>query len=172
MRTLRPAGLYAHRRTVVHVPLNLLGLPDRIDALGATWHVKPEHHVTAVDPPWLAERLGRPLEEVWDAVAEAVDAVEVGTVRLGEELRHVERDGERTLVVMATVSGFDELFAALGARVGAALEVPPAHVTLYTDAPGAPGIGIHDAAELAALTRVLDPDEAAEVAAATGLQAL
>jgi hypothetical protein len=166
---LRPATLHAHRRGVVHVPLNLLGLPERVEALGEAWHVKTEHHVTALDAPWLAERLGRPLDEVWAAVAATLDEAEVGPVALGSELRRAERSGERTLVVMCAVGGLAELHAALGAGLGAGLEVPPAHVTLYTDAPGGPGIGLHDAAELAALSRVLDGAEAAAVRAATGL---
>ena len=169
---LRPATLHALRRGPVLVPVNLLGLPDRITALGETWHVKAEHHVTAIDPPWLAERLGRDLEEVWAAVAATLDEVDAGAVELHRELRRVERDGERTLVVMGTVAGFDDLYATLGGRLGATVEPPPAHVTLYTDAPGGPGIGLHDPAELAALTRVLDPGETAEVRAAADLARL
>ena len=171
MSGLRPATLHAHRRTVVHVPLNLLELPDRIEALGEPWQVKAEHHVTALDPPWLAEHLGQDLERVWAATAATLAEVDAGPVHLGAELRRAQRGDERTLVVMATVPGLDELHRALGERLGAALEPPPAHVTLYTNPPGGPGIGLHDAAELAALTRVLDATEAAEVRAATGLEA-
>ncbi len=168
MTALRPASFYAHRPDYVHVPVNLLGLPERIDALGEAWHVKSEHHVTAIDAGWLAERLGRGHDEVWAAVAAALDEVEAGPVALGDELRRAERGEERTLVVMCEVAGLDELHRVLGTRLGAELELPPAHVTIYTDAPGRPGIGLHDDAELAALTRVLDAAEAAEVRGAAG----
>ncbi len=169
---LHPATLYARRRGPVHVPLNLLGLTERIQALGEAWQVKEEHHVTALDPPWLAERLGHDLDEVWAAVVATLAEVEAGAVALTGELRRVERGDERTLVVMAAVAGFDDLHAELGGRLGATLAPPPAHVTLYTDPPGGPGIGLHDAAELAALSRPLDEAEAAEVRAAAGLDAL
>ena len=169
MSALRAASFHAHRPEYVHVPVNLLGLPERIDALGEPWHVKSEHHVTALDAGWLAERLGRAHDEVWTAVAATLEEVEAGAIALGDELRRAERGEERTLVVMCEVAGLDELHRALGARLGADLEPPPAHVTLFTDAPGRPGIGLHDAAELAALTRALDPTEAAEVRAACGL---
>ena len=169
---LPPATLHAHRGGPVHVPVNLLALPDTITALGEPWHVKVEHHVTALDPPWLAERLDQDPERVWAAVVATLAEVDAGPVALTGELRRVQRGDERTLVVMAAVAGLDELHAALGARLGTELERPPAHVTLYTDAPQAPGIGIHDAAELAALTRPLDDAEHAEVRAAAGLDAL
>ena len=171
MTALRPASFHVHRPGFLLVPVNLLALPERIDALGEAWHVKTEHHVTALDVGWLADRLGRAHAEVWAATAATLDEVAAGPITLGDELRRAERGEERTLVVMCELAGLAELHRALGARLGAELELelPPAHVTLYADAPGRPGIGLHDAAELDALTRVLGPDEAAEVRAAAGL---
>jgi len=152
----------------VIVPLSMHGLPERIDVLGAAWEVKREFHVTALNTEWLAERLGTPLDDVWREVAAALEGRRAGPVRVRDELRAVRRGDERTLIVMAGVDGFGELYRELSARLGAPLAPPPAHVTLYTR-PGGEGIGLHDAQELEQFTRRLTDDEDREVRDAIGL---
>ena len=161
-RRLRPASLYPRLRGPVLVPVAVFGLPERIAVLGRTWHVKEEHHVTALDTPWVAERARVPLERAWEAVTATLEGRRAGPVRIGDELREVRRGDERTLIVMARVDGFAALHEELAARLGTPAAPPPAHVTLYTGEPGEPGIGIHDEDELEALTRVLEGAQGAE----------
>ena len=171
-RRLRPASLHPRLRGPVLVPLAVFGLPERIAALGRTWHVKEEHHVTALDTPWLAERANVSLEHAWDAVTATLEGRRAGPVRIGDELREVRRGQERTLIVMARVDGFAALHDELAARLGTPLPLPPAHVTLYTGEPGEPGIGLHDEDELRALTRVLQGAEGADTRAAMRFDAV
>jgi hypothetical protein len=66
-RRLRPASLYPHARGSVLVPLALFGLPERLEADGATWALKNEFHVTAAHTSWLAHRAGVSLDRAWSS---------------------------------------------------------------------------------------------------------
>jgi hypothetical protein len=165
---LAPASLYAHAPQTVLVPLNLFGVAEQLTALGLPWRRKSEFHVTAVDAGWLSEELDREPGEVWSATVAAIEGRRAGTVRLGSELRLAEEGEERTLLVMARVDGLGALYEELSRRLGAPLAPPPAHVTLYTR-PEGKAIGLHDERELRRLTRPLDGEEAAAVAAEAGL---
>lgn len=144
---LTPATLHAYRHGSVVVPLNVVGLDAEIVALDERWTVKEEFHLTAASTPWLAERLGRDVDDVSAAAAQAAAATEVTRVTLRDELRVVRRDAERTIVAMADADGLDAFCAALGERLGASVPVPPTHVTLYTR-PGGEGIGLLEQADL------------------------
>src|SRR3954453_7859872 len=93
MRRLRPASLYPQARASVLIPLAIFGLPEEIAALGETWALKEELHVTAAHTPWLAERAGVSLDHAWDALSAALEGRRAGPVRVGDELR-LGRDGE------------------------------------------------------------------------------
>ena len=170
-RRLRPASLYPRARGSVLVPLALYGLPERVRVLGEDWAVKDEFHVTAANTPWLAERAGVPLDQAWTALSAALEGRRAGPVRIGDELRLVREDGERTLVVMARVDGLGDLYTELSGRLGAPLPPPPTHVTLFTR-PGGEAIGIHDETALHRLTKPLTGRRAAEVRAAIGFDAV
>ena len=159
---LRPASLYPHAPASVLVPLALFGLPERIDVRGTTWAVKEEFHVTAAHAPWLAQRAGVSLDHAWRELAAALEGRRAGPVRVGDELRQVREDEERTLIVMVRVDGLGELYAELSGRLGAPLAPPPTHITLYTR-PGGEAIGIHDESDLRSLTEVLRGRHAEEV---------
>jgi hypothetical protein len=167
MRRLRPASLYPHARASVLIPLALHGLPEEISALGETWAVKDEFHVTAAHTPWLAQRAGVSIDHAWDALSAALEGRRAGPVRVGDELRLVRDGEERTLIVMVRVDGLADLYTELSGRLGASLAVPPTHITLYTR-PGGEGIGVHDETDLHSLTTVLAGHRAAEVRAAIG----
>jgi hypothetical protein len=149
----------------------LHGLPERIEALGLPWAVKDELHVTAAHTPWLARRAGVSLDRAWEQLAAALEGRRAGPVRVGDELRLVRDGDERTLVVMAGVDGLGELYAELSGRLGAPLEPPPTHITLYTR-PGGAGIGVHDETDLRRLTEPLRGRRAAEAREAIGFDAV
>ena len=169
---LRPASLYAHEHESVIVPVTVAGLASRFEALGRTWARKRELHVTAIASSSVAEQLGVAIEEVWPAIVDLAARRSVGEIAVGDELRLVTTQEQTTLVVMVSVEGFDELYAALNARLGAALAPPPAHITLYTDPPGAGGVGLHSERHLRGLTRVLTAEEALAVRAHMGWDAV
>ena len=79
---------------------------------------------------------------------------------LSDDYRHVRREAERTLIVLCEVEGLEELYRHFSARLGTALEPPPAHITLYTS-PGGEGIGLHTSAELERDSRPLAAADAA-----------
>jgi hypothetical protein len=153
--------LYPHARGSVLVPLALVGLPERLEADGATWALKDEFHVTAAHTPWLAQRAGVSLDRAWDELSAALVGRRVGPVRVGDELRLVRDGVERTLIVMARVDGLVALYVELSGRLGAPLPPPPTHITLYTR-PGGQAIGLHDEAQLHARTEILRGRRAAE----------
>lgn len=164
---LRPASLHLHLRESVLVPVNLFGLPETLDAFGETWAVKGEFHVTAVSARYVAERAGRSVEEAWAEIVPAIEGRHAGPVRVADELRMAREGEERTLLVMASVDGLHDLYTELARWLGVPLEPPPTHITLYTR-PGGKGIGLHDADDLQAMTRVLDKGEASDFRKATG----
>ena len=69
--------------------------------------------------------------------------------------------------VQGKAPGYDPLEFLIAQAHARGLELPPAHITLYTR-PGGEGIGIHDARELAQLTRLLTADEVGEIRSAIG----
>jgi hypothetical protein len=166
---LRPASLYAIERDVVLIPLTLVGLERELNLLGLAWRRKHEFHVTALSAERLVNLTGRNIDAVWQAVEAAVLRQEIGGVSLRvRELRLVNEDDERTLVVMCDVEGLAELYETLSERLGTDIPPPPAHVTLYTR-PGGEGIGLHDDTDLHELTRPLTDAEVDEFWEATGL---
>ncbi len=152
---LRPTSLHAHRHGPVLVPLNVVGLEPEILALRERWAVKEEFHLTAISASWLAERLGRDVDAVSVAAAEAASENTVTAVTLRGELRVVRTDAERTIVAMAHAEGLDPFYAELALRLDAPVPVPPAHVTLYTR-PGGEAIGLHEDADLDRLSEPVE----------------
>ena len=167
---LSPASLYAYERASVLVPLPFLDLPSELRLLGQDWQRKPELHVTAAHTPSIAERIRGPLGldagaavgAAWAALRDATHSHAVGEIVVSDQYRHVRRDADRTLIVLCQVEGLDELYRHLGETLGAELEAPPAHVTLYTR-PGGEGIGLHTRAELERDTCALSRADAAEL---------
>jgi hypothetical protein len=166
---LRPASLYAIERDVVLIPLTLVGLERDVELLGLPWRRKHEFHVTALSAKRLVNLTAQDIDSVWRAVEATALRQEIGEVRLRvRELREVNEDDERTLVVMCDVDGLDELYETLSKRLDAVIPPPPAHVTLYTR-PGGEGIGLHDDDDLRELTRPLTDGEVDAFWDATGL---
>ncbi len=170
-RRLAPASLYARERESLLVPLPFLELPPELELEGRRWSRKNEFHVTAANTGSIVARLADAagLEEedaedrAWEALSEASREASVGAVILRDELRRVRREEEETLIVLCEVDGLGQLFERLAERLGAELEPPPAHVTLYVEEPGAGGIGLHTGAELERSSSPVAEDEAEEL---------
>ena len=167
---LTPGPHQADReRGSVVAPVVLPALAEAVDVLDAQWQVKDEFHVTLVDSDWVAERLGLDPDATWEVVTAVAGRHAMRAVDLDpDDLRLLRKGEERTIVAMAVAHELPDFIAALGAELGTEVPLPPAHVTLYVR-PGGKGVGIHDAAELEAITTPLQPEEVAAVRRLSGL---
>ena len=130
-------------------PVEITGLPPRIEALGRRWQRKVEFHMTVIGSSRI-ERLGRADSGIRERVAGVLDARSVGPIYLTRELRrvrHPEAAELETIVVMVACPALAAIYRELSEEVAAELVPPPAHVTLYSTDPEQ-GIGINDQAEL------------------------
>ena len=123
--------------------------PVRFD--GRRFQPKREVHITLIGKD-LGEAVVEAAaqdERVFDRLQQAARAVDWG-YQLTDAWYHVA-EGEpgggqaETIIRMADVPGLAEFYRRLGEILGRALEVPPAHVTLYTRNTSE-GIGLADAA--------------------------
>ncbi|MDQ4049568.1 MAG: hypothetical protein M3131_09355 [Actinomycetota bacterium] len=167
---LSPASLYGYERGSLLVPLQFLDLPSDLRLLGHHWRRKPELHVTAANTTSIAQRIRGPLalgagaaeDAAWAALSDATRTRAVGDVVLSDEYRYVHRDADRTLIALCHVEMLDDLYRHLSERLGADIEPPPTHITLYTN-PGGEGIGLHTRDELERDTSRLAAGDAAEL---------
>lgn len=148
----------------VVAPVVIDGLPAVIEALGETWQRKREFHVTAASRA-LLERAGAGRADLWEVVTAVAANRRIGPISVGREVRRVtdaDRPGLRTLIVMADVEGLSAVHRELSAALGAPIEPPPTHVTLYSSDP-AQGIGIDDLKQLDQRAQALSGAEQDEV---------
>lgn len=167
---LSPVSLYGHERASLLIPLPFLDLPAGLRLLGRDWRRKREFHVTAAHTPSIAQRTRGPLafdagaaeDAAWTALRDATHDQSVGEVVLTADYRSVRREADRTLILLCEVEGLADLYRHLGERLGAEIEPPPAHITLYTG-PSGEGIGLHTREELERDATPLAPADAAEL---------
>ena len=154
---------------LVELPFDVALLPYELDVCGMRWARKEELHVTVVNGPSALHAVEAHLgaEDGLVLVRRVVEAWrELPRVRFDEltwEFRRVSLGRNETLVAMCILDGHDALIARVVDLLGVPLEVPPAHVTLYTR--GEP-IGIATARELRERTTVLGEHDAAVLAEA------
>jgi hypothetical protein len=149
----------------VIVPLIIEGLPETIEALGTSWQRKAEFHLTAASSEKLeAAAPGR--ADLWRVVTRVASNRSLGSITVRDEVRrvanHPDKPALRTLIVMVQAPGLQKLYADLSAALGGCLELPPAHVTLYSSDPF-DGIGLDHARELAERAPPLSRAEQTEV---------
>ena len=164
---LREASLHVTPGSSVIVPLAIPGLPAEIEALGRTWQRKREFHLTAVAAE-VIERSQRP--DRWERALKCLAGRAVGPLSAREEIRRVsdpERPDLLTLVVMVDAPGLGPIYQELSAALELELELPPAHVTLYSSDP-AEGIGLADQRQLQERAPALDDHFQQEVRQAIG----
>jgi hypothetical protein len=142
-----------------------LDLPEVVQVRGRAWYRRPELHVTTFIPDDLAAATG--IDEATLAAAAGAERPEleaVRPIRLDGRVAHVRAaDGRESLVAFCDVDGLEAVFARLSARVGRELPRPPAHVTLYTAAPGMRGIALATGDDVRERAELLPEDEAAVV---------
>ncbi len=157
----------------VVVPLAIEALPVSVEAMGMRWERKLEFHMTAISARKL-EAVGAGRPDLWDVVTRVCSGRDLGPIDARRELRrarHPEQPELQTLIVMVDAPALVALHEDLSAALGVTLELPPAHVTLYSTDP-ASGIGIDDLEELEVRAPALGEGEQREVLDAIGFDAV
>jgi hypothetical protein len=156
-RALRTAPLTGGGERSIIAPVQIEGLPPELELNELRWQRKQELHVTAISRSAYAQARGG--FDGWQHVAQLVVGRSVDPVRPLRELRVVhdpEHPGLSTVVLMLECPALPPLYAELRRRLGLALPLPPAHVTLYSTDPGE-GIGLATEVELRELAPLPDP---------------
>lgn len=169
MKTFPPATLYHNFGGASFIPLNIFGFPQTVEVLGKTWYRKNEFHTTIIYVKRIvgglsaAKGISEPVatQQVWEAV-EAAHEESAADFRITptEELRYAKDEKQETLAAMVNVTNLEPLFEKLRSELDYAdLEIPPTHITIYTDPDGAIGVPIPTQQALAERTRQLEGDE-------------
>lgn len=161
----------------VQLDIDPFQIPNALDVLGEDWVRKDEFHVTLVGS---GQRIAEHLIGQDSSLSKRGSSRLAGTL-LDETLKgrsfrvlpqneiRVVQDGDRkTIVRMCHVEGMGEFFEAVSAKVGARIEPPPAHITLYT-LQNRKAIGIYNKERLAKVTIPLPAEQIQLVRRAMGL---
>ena len=151
----------------VIAPLRIDGLAPVLRAIGREWQRKQEFHITALSRRGL-DAATNDREDVWEAATRLAVGRSLGPVLATEELRIVrDGDGLETVIVLVKCDAMKGLYGDIRRATGVWLELPPAHVTLYSTDP-ADGIGLSTQAELDELAPSLRQSTQSELRAAMG----
>jgi hypothetical protein len=136
-------------------PVQIVGLPPRLAALGRDWQRKDEFHLTALTRDRVERWCGD--DTAWQSAAAIAVGRSLAPVLPTDEVRAVadDRSSLQTVIIMVQCPALADLFRDLHGLAGLRLPCPPAHITLYSTDP-AQGIGLADRAELDALAPALD----------------
>lgn len=134
-------------------------LPDQIEIEGVTMHPKEEMHITLVALPYLLQRAGIEDEQATTTVASVfrkyVEQNKIEFLSYKDEFRIVKGEDNASLIVRCEVSNLSGLYKALGAEYNTQFELPPTHVTLFTQVYNK-GIFIVDENDLNTITHRID----------------
>lgn len=157
LRPLRSAPLSGGGDSSIVAPLQIDGLPPEIELGEQGWQRKQEFHLTAISRSAFFGARGS--RDDWKHAEQLAVGRTVDPVLPRRELRVAhdpEHPGLSTVILMVDCPALAPLYDELGRRLGIALPLPPAHVTLYSTDP-AEGIGLADDAELQQLAPRPDP---------------
>ena len=163
--TLRHAPVKVSASRAAIVPVEIVGLPAELDALGRRWQRKVEFHMTVIGHARI-EPIAAEDPDAWQRVARLTEGRAIGPIYVRRELRRVGHHPEtpelETIVVMVDCPALREVYREMSSELGVELAPPPAHVTLYsTDAER--GIGINDDAQLRERAPELSGEEQEEL---------
>jgi hypothetical protein len=171
---------YEYANGYISLDVPLIALPPAIDLGGTHYLVKPEFHISLIATkkitPLLISRDGISESDAEAKVANIacniINDIKPKLTTIGTELRIADQPerSRRTLVVMADVSGLDEVFARLNHELRINVPTQVAHITLYA-LYGLP-IGITSQDELKEKTRLLTDEETDELQSQIDIQQL
>lgn len=147
------------------VNLRLNNLPDTVSIKGNTLFLKKEFHISLICAKKIAVLIdpenNRKIEaEIVELFKESIKHQPLHDFSLDTELRFVELDQRKTVIVMTHVPGLDHFFSILESKYGEKLPLQPTHITLYALQPEI-GIGILSRAELRKYSDVVTVPELA-----------
>jgi hypothetical protein len=139
-------------KSILLADLKIGNLPQTLKVGEDEFVVKPEFHITLLSSWGISKVIGsKNVELEPEAIEEFYKFVEsfpLTRYKLSNELRFVNVNGNKTIVVMANLDGIDKLFDILSKKYGVKIPVQPTHVTLYTLPTDRIGIGINSYEEL------------------------
>ncbi len=156
---------YRARMGYVTLGHEIDGLTPQLEAMGKTWILKREFHISLICYknifPQLIERFDDKAQAntlLSDAFTTVLTKYQPTFESFTGELRMAKDADKETIVAMCTVKNLDKVFEELSQLLDMPLEVPPTHVTLYT-LENRKAIGIPTQEELNTLTTILDDKE-------------
>ena len=118
---------------------------------------KEEFHVTLLHAKYSTELAGVANDELAVFFDSFVIKNPIELISFIDDLRYVEEDDKKTILVRCAASNLEELFVAFNAPFGVQLPTQPAHVTLYS-LDKAVGIHINSDEKMESLERVRLPE--------------
>ncbi len=144
---------YEYERGYIILRVNRFrGLPDKIIIEGTQLLIKSEFHISLVCTKRIAELIDpsqkeRIENEIVNLFRSFIEHRNIATFKSTKQLRLVERDERRTLIMMVKLPGLNEFFESLSRQYHQEVPLQPTHITMYTRQPEV-GIGILSNEEL------------------------
>lgn len=119
---------------IVLADLQLDNLPDTVEVGDTQFVKKSEFHITLVCVKRIVEAIGaeEAEDEILELFKEFIKTAPINKFRLLPELRLVQRDTRRTIVVMARVENLKSFFDLLRERYKLSIPYQPTHITIYS----------------------------------------
>lgn len=141
-------------------PIELSGLPDKIDLGETKLFRKSEFHITLLSVSRVAMRINpdnpEQIEpEIVEYFKHFVSKKPIEKFELKDKLRQVKRDERETVIVMVSIDNLENFFESLSAKYGVNIPLQPAHITLYSLDPDA-GISLSSREDLDRDTKVIE----------------
>jgi hypothetical protein len=130
-----PYALYDNS-SILLTELVIPELPKELTFKGQKLFVKDEFHITLVSVRHLAEVINpndsyRAAHQILQEFNKFIETNSLEEYEISSDLRFVQTDREKTIVVMANVSNLDKFFKHLNHKFSVKLPKQQAHVTLY-----------------------------------------
>ncbi len=153
----KPYGVNDTPSVMLDIP-PIIKLPEKIELKGHTLYVKDEFHITLLNVKFLAEIINPTnYETIKNQLLQEFDDFiqthSLANYTVTNELRFVQENDKKTLVVIAHVDNLDELFELLSQKFSVNLPRQVAHVTLYRHPKNFIGIPINSAEALRSISQ-------------------
>lgn len=144
--------------------LQLPDLPKELEVSGDKFIVKGEFHITLINLERNAKIIGEgdPQElktKLANSFYDYVRQSPLSHYELANDLRLVNVDGNKTIIVLVKLEGIDKFFDWLNKKYGAEIPVQPAHITLYTLPTDTFGIPINSRQQLEEISKPIELPE-------------
>ncbi len=160
------SGSYINHKdySIVLGNLRLPDLPKELEAGDDRFIIKEEFHVTLINLERNAKIVGHgdiqsQKAELINAFYDFVSKSPLTRYELTDDLRLVDVNGNKTIVILVKLEGINDFFAWLSKKYDMKLPIQPTHITLYTLPTDTFGIPIDSYQELAKISEPIDLPE-------------